>query len=88
LPPLSSADGGMGNTMEVDMETKEFEAIIHEHGGVIQPAINWIWAVFEDDEKGHACFEKLKDHCEHRGYYEGNPQSTNPNARLGGFRFR
>ena len=60
------------------MTFKEIEALVLEHGGTISPGINWTWAIFPDDNNGKKVFDQVKDHVEHRGYYDAQPEADLP----------
>lgn len=62
--------------------------IIDDAGGKREYLINWEWAYFDDEGKGQAVFDQIKDVCEHRGFHKAQPNSDNPNLRKAAFRFR
>lgn len=65
--------------------------IVAKHGGRVEGSINWTWATFPDDVQGKAAYEEcLKEvpDMDHRGYYDAQPNSSNPNLHRGGFRYR
>lgn len=70
------------------MNNKQIHDIILAHGGRIQGGINWTWALFLHDDEGRKAFALIEPHVDHRGYYEAQPDSANPNLHLGGFRYR
>lgn len=77
--------------MPRNVDLNEVRAIITEAGGTLEQVINWEWCKFEDDVTGSAVFEKvcrMYPDLDHRGYSKAQPESSNTNLRLGGFRFR
>jgi len=70
------------------MDMTEVLKAIELYGGTLQFGCNWTWAIFQSDEQGIACFLLVRQSCDNRGYNYADPNSENPNLRLGGFRFR
>jgi hypothetical protein len=73
------------------MNMRIAEEIVRKHKGEVSTLINWHWAHFASDVQGKECFAamlKAFPDLDHRGYYEAQPDSSNPNLHLGGFRFR
>lgn len=54
----------------------------YEHG------INWTWANFPTNEAAYEFHSELGPEFETRGVYKADPESTNPNLRVAGVRFR
>lgn len=73
------------------MDYAKLREIVTKHGGQIEGGINWTWATFPNDQQGNAAFDeclKAFPEMDHRGYYEAQLESSNPNLHQGGFRFR
>ncbi len=72
------------------MNFRDAESKARELGATVEGVIDWTWAKgFPTPEAGQQFVQWLEENgFDHRGYYPAQPDSSNPNLRVDGVRFR